>query len=357
LQDRWVGDNPNLTDNKNDISKKTILILPASPESIMSSRWREELTKIRGAVDRGNKHIGQFEVQDRPYVSSSDLSQELTRLKPYILHISGCADGVKALVLGNTNQHVDDSNQKELIAELFELHAREVNCLILSGCSSEEQIREIVHNIEFVIGITANLEEIHAAKFLNEFYYQLASNREIIHSYKSGCSLLKREGHSDKATLPLLFTRSDEIKRRDLEKELTSCIKEIEHDQDNIKNWKKKASLLRDLGRTDEANDAYGKAIEIDNTDYKVWWEKAKTHVEAGEDMEAAECYKKALSLLPPSPDDYIICREYGFTLGKLERPYESILLYKTSLCLQPNYRIASHDRKQAYKKIYSKKR
>ncbi|KAM3113642.1 hypothetical protein ACJ2PR_15035 [Phormidesmis sp. 146-33] len=73
--------------------------------------------------------------------------------------------------------------------------------------------------------------------------------------------------------------------------------------------------------------------------------------------MEAGECYKNALSLLPPSPDDYVICREYGNALGKLEQFYQDILLYQTSLCLQPNYRIANYDKKQAYKKIYARKR
>ncbi|KAM3113641.1 hypothetical protein [Phormidesmis sp. 146-33] len=60
-----VGANPvvntNLRERRADTSEKTILMLPASPESTAKPRWREELVKIRGAIDRA-KNDGRFEV-------------------------------------------------------------------------------------------------------------------------------------------------------------------------------------------------------------------------------------------------------------------------------------------------------
>ncbi len=390
-----AGANPvvniHLREGRADTYKKTILMLAASPESATKPRWREELKKIRGAVDRA-KSDGRFEVQDRSYIGSSDLSEELTKLTPFVIHISGCVDGVERLFLKDTGQNIDNSSRKELIGDLFKEHveAKKIDCVILSGCYLEEQTREIVQHINFVIGITADLEEVHAVQFLNEFYYQLASGREIEASYRLGYNLIKREGCSEELSLPRLFTKNDEVRRRDLEKELDICLKQIEKDPSNVQLRKKKASLLTDLGRIDEvddayekvssldpenpsirvqqgdaleqlgdhkkANAAYEKALELDEKDYKVWWKKARVLVKAGKNMEAGECYKNALSLLPPSPDNYVICREYGNALGRLEQFYESILLYQTSLCLQPNYRIANHDKKQVYKKIYAKK-
>lgn len=376
-----------------DTSKKTILMLPASRESIAELRWRRELTKISDAVDDANANNtnsdGRFEVQEKPYTSSSDLHKELRKHKPYVIHISGRADGIEGLVIEDPNQNINES-QKELIARLFELNAKAADCIVLSGCCSEDQIREIVQHIKFAIGITADLEENYAVQFLNAFYYHLASGGEIEDSYHSGCNLIQRHGCSDKSTLPRLFTKNDEAKRRDLERELDACINQLERDSSSIQLWRKKADLLKELGRIDEANDAYEKASSLDpgdpsirvqqgdalgqlgdhekaiaaydkaielNGDYKIWWKKAREHVKAGEDKEAGDSYKSALSLLPPSPDDYVICREHGNALGKPEHFHESILLYQTSLCLQPNYRVANHDKKQMYKRIYAKKR
>lgn len=385
-----AGGESNLDQHEIHSFRKTILILPASSESILSSRWKKELTKIRDAVNRGNKGSKRFDVEERHYASSSDLSEELTSLKPYIIHISGCTDGIESLVLRNTREHINAKEKNELIAEFFGLHERETTCLLLSGCSSEEQVREIAQNIDFVIAITKNIEEIHAINFINEFYYQLTSGREIRDSYNLGRNLLEREG-SGKSTLPQFFTKKDEIRRRDLERKLNSCIKEIEKNQENITSWEKKASLLTDLGRIDEANEAYekaslldpqnynirvqqgdtlelfgdhekanfayDKALDLEEKDYKIWWKKAKTLIEIGKDQEAGECYKKSLSLLPPSPYDYVICSEYGAILEKLGLLYEGVLLYGTSLCLQPKYRAANYYKKQVYKKIYSQKR
>jgi tetratricopeptide (TPR) repeat protein len=389
-QVRLEGGEPNIADIKNDTFKKTILILPASRESTASSRWGEEITKIRGAVGRGDKGDGRFEVQDKSYANSSNLSEVLGDVKPYIVHICGCADGINGLVFSDTNQSLHDNiqNQRELIARLFERNAKSVSCLVLSGCSSGEQIKEIIQHIEFVISITADLGEIRAANFLSEFYYQLTLGEGIKDSFGSGCDSIQREEYSDESTLPRLSIRSDEIKRRFLEEELHSCDLEIEQDPNNIKLWKKRASLLKDLGRTDEANDAYekasslepgnynirvqqgdaleqlgehekanfayDKALEIEEADYKVWWKKARTLTEAGKNIEAVNCYEKAIAL---SPDNYVILTEYGVTLSKLEHFYEAATSYKRALYIQPNYRVANYNKKQAYKKMYIRDR
>jgi tetratricopeptide (TPR) repeat protein len=390
-----VGSNPvvniKLPERREKTLKKTILILPASPESIASSQWRKELVEIRSAVHRGDKGKS-FDIQDRPYVSSSDLSEELTNLSPYIIHISGCTDGIERLFLGDSNQSIHRRSQNELIAETFRLHAQKVRCLVLSGCHLEEQIREIVQHVQFVIGITKDLEEPHTIQFINEFYNQIAFGREIIDSYDSGCNLLRREGFYKEPALPKIFIREKEIRRTELEKELSSRIEETNKNPSDVQSWEQIAVLLTGLGRLEEAQkifdtaaelapkkhtvrvvqgdtlwqqgesqkaiDAYSQALDLGlgKKDYKVWWKKAQVHAATKMYIEATECYKKALTLLPPSPDDYVICREYGAILDKLGRFYEGILLYNTSLSLQPNYRVASHYKKQAYKKIYSKK-
>jgi tetratricopeptide (TPR) repeat protein len=393
-----VGSNPvgniSLREQQNKPSKKIVLMLPASSKSIASSRWQEEVTKIRKAIERAKniaeekceKNLDKYEFQDRPYISASDLSQDLTALMPHIVHISGYGEGIGELVIGNANQGDHD----KLISKLFSLHAKFITCIVLSGCYLESQIREISQYIEFAIGVPEELEEVISTKFFDEFYFHLASNRGIEVSYNLGKSLLQREGDCDEYSFPKLFYQKDEINRRDWEKELEICIKDLERKPENLTLLKKKASLLKDLGRIDELNEthenisklepekyenrvkqgddleelgdyrkadnAYNKALEIEEKDYKVWWKKAIAYANAGEHIKAGGSYKNALALLPPSPDDYVICIQYAIILKRLEHFHESIQAYSTSLCIQPNYRVSSYHRKQMYKKIYSKK-
>jgi tetratricopeptide (TPR) repeat protein len=396
-----------LPESQKENCKKIVLMLPARSESVISPRWKEEVKTAREVIKKSDKNSNKYEFQDRGDISSSDLLQTLSDIKPYVLHICGRADGIAELVVGHSRQDVHDKNSGQLVCELFRLirlNVQSIICVVLSGCLIEEQIREINYHIGVVIAIPEALKAELAVRFINGFYFFLSSE-EVKVAYDSGMHQLNQwtleKGLAvDPALLPRIFFRADEISRREWEKELSNCIKEMEIQPDNIELLKRKASLLKDLERIDEltevhnkiselepnksenrvkqgddleelgdsekACDAYTKALEIydtyienskkDKEHYKVWWKKAKSLTRSGQYIEAAESYKQSLLLLPPSPDDYVICREYGSILETLKNHYESIELYRTSVCLQANYRVASYHRKQLYKKIHSKK-
>jgi tetratricopeptide (TPR) repeat protein len=281
-------------------------------------------------------------------------------------------------------------NPEKLIAELFRLHSKSIKCIILNGCYSEVQAREIVQHIDFVIGINQDLEHTNVISFLNEFYYHLGSGRTIRDSYDAGYNLLQRQGLEDINLLPTLLEKYHEIKRRELEK----CDKKIEKNPTNVELWKKRASLLELLGCAEEANEAYekasslapddykiraeqgdalersgkhekaanvyDKALELEPEDYKVWWKKGKALVKVKKYDEARESYDIAVALAvklaQPSPDRYIICREYAYLLEKLGEHQKSIAMYKKSLGFEPKYRVSSYVKRQVYKKMYSGK-
>jgi tetratricopeptide (TPR) repeat protein len=205
-----------------------------------------------------------------------------------------------------------------------------------------------------------------------------------------------------------LIAESEEIKKKKLEGELATCTKALESHPENLELWKNKINLLGELGQIEDVEIAvasassiapnqhgilvlegdlflaagfhekaaisYYKALTIGlgAKDYNVWWKLARSYFLINRYTEAGDAYKKTLELYrdsldaykkssnlyrDPPLDDYLICHEYGITLEKLNRYCESIHLYSTSLCLQPNYRIASYNRKQAYKRIYDEKR
>ncbi len=368
--------------------KEIVLILPARRESILDDRWDQETMKIKNAVNRAYKDFKNIEVYYEPSINASNLAEELTRIEPSILHISGIADNINGLFLRNTHQ---DKSQ-ELIASLLKEYPK-ISCIILSGCSSENQIREMIYCVEFVVSLTSDLDFKNTLEFVNEFYYQLASGQSVGGSYRLSLNRLKRLELSDRGNSPVLFERTVEIKRRETEVELEVCLKKIELNPDDVILLENQAKLLQELDRGEEAQkildkaaslepnkhsirvlqgdalqqtgsdqralEAYNQALEtgLGEKDYKVWWKKARLLAKLEKYLESAESYRKALECHDiPSPDDYVICREYGSVQHKANRLNESVLLYHTALCVQPKYRLAKYEQRQLYKKMYSKK-
>jgi tetratricopeptide (TPR) repeat protein len=396
---RWnnlMGDLSNDSEQAQQTVKK-ILMLSANPDKFEVKSRREEIEKIRNALDRSalarlrqGKQNTVFEPPlDRPDIRAVDLSRELSIIEPHIINISGCENGIENLMFGCNYTGDILSNPEKAMAKLFKLYNKSVKCIVLNGCFLEKQAIEIVQNIEFVIGIAHETEYATANDFLDEFYFQIGSERTIRDAYQLSCSLLERTATFRTSTSfsTILLSREDEIKRQDLEEKLSICDRAIENNQNDIETWKRKASLLRELGRYEEANEvyerassiapddykiraeqgdaleqvgkhekaviAYEKALELEEKDYKIWWKKGKALANATKYSEANIPYRNALILKPPSPDNYVISREYGFILMKIEAYSDSISMYRESLDLEPKYRASSYEKRQAYRKRY----
>ena len=324
----------NLPKHRDESTKKTILMLPATSVSITSSRWQGEVMKIRKTIERAkntakerNESIfSTYEFQDRAYINSSDLSQELTALAPNFIHISGCAEGISELVVSNMDKSL---NQNKLIANLFNLHSQFITCIILSGCCLEEQIREISQYIEFIVAIPEGIPEDLTIKFIDEFYFNLASSKGVETSFNLGKNLLQREGFSDENLFPSLFSQREVIDRRYLEEKLYICAENIKIDPNNISLLKRKASLLKDLGRIDEINETYEKIAEVDPINYKNRVNQGDDLKELGDYEKAGDAYTKALKL---EENDYKVWWKKAIILFRSGNYMEAGIYYRTHL-------------------------
>ena len=117
----------------------------------------------------------------------------------------------------------------------------------------------------------------------------------------------------------------------------------IDNNRNNVELWAKKANLLTQLDRPDEADEAYeqasllqpknpefktkqgdlleksgnhegaivayDKALELEEEDYRVWWKKGQALVGIKKYFEAEQSYCRAVALNPHSPDSYMIYR------------------------------------------------
>jgi Tfp pilus assembly protein PilF len=368
---------------------KKILMLAANPDNIESSRKRTGIKEIRSALNRAKAYHGQlFDIEDRLETSAIDISQELSAIQPYIINIAGCEDGIQMVTLRSNPDGSTLVNPAKIIADLFKHYADDVECVVLNGCYSKEQSIEIAQYIKYVIGINHLVDDSEAVVFLNEFYYQLGSRKGVKNSYEISCNHLQRSGTTDNSKIPVLLNKKDETNRRELEHKLAVCDSQLENDRKSIKLWNSRAELLKKLGRYAEANEsyekasylqpgnpkyrtnqgdllektgdyeqaviAYDKSLEIEEGDYQVWWKKGQALIGIKKYHEAAISYDRAVSLKPPSPDSYVILREYGSLQEKLGNYNKSIILYKESLSLEPKHRISSYEKRQVYKKMYS---
>lgn len=365
---------------------KKILMLSANPANTESARKRTSVKDIRDALKRSS-HGQLLDLQERLETSAIDISQELSEINPFIVNISGCEKGIELLTLEISPDGNLFTKPEKIIADLFKPHTENLECIILNSCYSPNQSAEIIQHVEFVIGITQDLKDSEVILFLSDFYYHIGSRKTIKDSYSRSYNLLERKGVNP-VQLPILLNRHDERKRKGLESELIICNSRIEEDNNNIELWAKKADLLGKLGRFDEADKiyekasaiqpknpeirirqgntldqsgnhteaiiAYDKALELEKDDYILWWKRGKSLIKIKKYAEAAMSYKRAVLLKPPSPDSYVIFREYGFLQKELGEYSESIILYKNSLAVEPKYRLSSYEKRRVYKKMYS---
>jgi Tfp pilus assembly protein PilF len=372
--------------------KKKVLMLLTDPEGEEKRRRREEIRRVKAAKDRA-RNGDQFDVDSQPDVDAARFSQEVSKLEPFIIDIFGNEGGIEDLVFEKSIKEAvfTESEKIQLISDLFRVYSesvKSVECIILNGCYSISQAQEIVQHVEFVIGIDHALGEENITDFLEEFYYQVFSERGIKGAHSFGCNRVKRKNSKDiHDLLPKLLNRKEAEKRIVLETELKSCDEAILHEPSSIDLRKQRAKLLKELGRAEEATEAYeevsllapndlkirtqqGKALvqlgkpseaaiafdqalKLERKDYKIWWRKAKALVEAGMHSEAIEAYEGAIALGLPLPDKYVILQEYASVLEKIEQYRKSIELYKKSLGIQPRYRVANYEKRQVYKKLY----
>lgn len=384
------------SEEKNSFVLQDIFFLSANPRKIDKAVRARETSKITQAIDNAtlkrvkadNKPLYNVCIH-KPTITARSASQVLATIEPHVIHISGLEDGLANLIVEDTKNNQIE-NMDSLVADLFRINTSDIHCVVLNGCYLESQARDIVQHSDFLIGIDQNLPEDFTLIFLDEFYFYLGLGKTIENAYDAGRHRLQVL-QVDESRIPVLLSGKEEKYRRTLAKSLMSIDEEIGKEPNNALRWKQKGSLLQRLRLFKDADNAYDKAASLDpdnpqiredqgdeleqsgehveaeaayskalslleEDDYKILWKKGKAQARAGQYKEAIASYDALLRLEIPSPDDYLICREYGYIFDKADKPIESITMYKRALKIQPRFRAASYERKWLYQRIYSKK-
>jgi hypothetical protein len=173
---------------------KKVLVLASNPKDTSRLRLDQEVREICEGLQRAKKRE-LYSIQQRWAVRTRDLRQALLDFEPQFVHF--CGHGATAgLFLEDEagNQHLVEP---KALANLFELCASHVECVILNACYSEVQAEAISYHVNYVIGMKQAIKDRAAIAFSVGFYDALGAGREIVDSYKFGCNAIELEGVSE----------------------------------------------------------------------------------------------------------------------------------------------------------------
>ena len=181
---------------------KKILILSANPKGTTQLRLGEEIREIKEGLRRA-KRRERFVIESEEAVRYRDIRRSLLEHEPQILHFSGHGAGEEGLVFE------DETGQEKLVdaealAELFDLFADQLECVVLNACYSELQARAIAQHIPYVVGMKKAIGDKAAIEFSVGFYDALGAGRDYVFAHKFGCNAIALADIPEKLTPFLL---------------------------------------------------------------------------------------------------------------------------------------------------------
>jgi CheY-like chemotaxis protein len=188
---------------KNNLIK--ILFLTSDPSNESRLRLLQELHDIKEKLRLANER-DRFVLESRESVRVGDITQALFDFDPQIVHFSGHGTSAGELYFEDLLGKAQPV-QADALANLFELVADKINCVVLNACYSETQAKVIAEHIPFVIGMNQAIGDKAAIAFAVGFYKALGANRSIEEAYKFGCTEIQLQSISEHLT-PILYKKT-----------------------------------------------------------------------------------------------------------------------------------------------------
>lgn len=188
------------------MDKVKILFLAADPSDATRLRLGQELRDIRENLQL-SKQRDCFSLESRESVRPKDITQSILDVEPQIVHFSGHGLTTGELCFENISGKVQPV-LPEALANLFELVANQINCVVLNACYSETQAKAIAKHIPFVIGMTQAIGDKAAITFAVGFYKAMGAGRSLRDAYKFACVEIQLEGIAEHLT-PILYAQEN----------------------------------------------------------------------------------------------------------------------------------------------------
>ena len=182
-----------------------ILFLAASPPTEASLRIDEEARAIEAKVD-GSEFRDAVEFSSHWATRTGDLQKALLKEDPVVVHFSGHGSDT-GIVLHSDDGIGPSRVSAAALARLFKTLKSKIRLVVLNACSSDEQAKAIVEEIDFVVGMGGSIRDDAARAFSAAFYQGLAYRKSVQTAFELGCTELQLQGLTDDEDVPVLLTR------------------------------------------------------------------------------------------------------------------------------------------------------
>jgi formylglycine-generating enzyme required for sulfatase activity len=168
-----------------------ILILASNPRKDLN--LDDEIRLLRSVIAR-SRDRDQVEVVSEPGVRVGDLQGLLLRHKPQIVHFCGHGGGKEGLIF-KREEGGEQWVRADALANMFGLNpiCQHVQCVLLNACYSEEQASAIVSRIDYVVGMSHEIQDNAAIAFSKGFYLALGEGCSIEDSFEFGKNAIQLE--------------------------------------------------------------------------------------------------------------------------------------------------------------------
>jgi hypothetical protein len=163
----------------------TILFLTADPTNLRHLRLQKEFREIQSEL-QSSKHRKKFILKPIMAVRPPDISQSLLDTHPTIVHFSGHGAFEGSLCFENEEGEAHLISP-DALAALFKRFANQIKCVVLNACYSEIQANAIARYIEFVIGMSQQIDDEAAIAFSIGFYQAVGAGCKFEEAYELGC--------------------------------------------------------------------------------------------------------------------------------------------------------------------------
>jgi formylglycine-generating enzyme required for sulfatase activity len=168
-----------------------ILILASNPRKDLN--LDDEVRLLKRVMER-SRDRDQFEVVSEPGVQVEDLQWLLLRHQPQIVHFCGHGSGEAGLIF-KAQEGGERWVRSEALADLFRLNpiCSHVRCVLLNACYSEAQADAIVSGIDYVVGMSHEIQDKAAIAFSKGFYLALGEGCSIEDAFEFGKNAIQLE--------------------------------------------------------------------------------------------------------------------------------------------------------------------
>lgn len=183
-----------------------ILFLGASPQGAPALRLDQEVRDIDQAL-RQSEFREKFDLKPQLAVRSVDLQGALLRHRPEIVHFSGHGE-VDGIFLEDENGQIRKV-EAGVLARILGVFKKQIRCVVLNACSSQEQAEAIAKDIDCVIGMSVEIGDRSAARFAAAFYQALGFGSSVRTAFDLGCAQIDLDGLGEGKTPQLIALRRD----------------------------------------------------------------------------------------------------------------------------------------------------